>query len=301
MERSLAAFLAVARSQNLTTAADQIGLTQPALTKSIRRVELHFNTKLFERSVRGMILTKAGELLFARAELIEMHYQQAREEILLLRAGKLTEFRIAAGTAYHVAVAPDLVRQLSREYPDTRFTLDFEVVGNAMPKLINGDIDLLLGAFLSAAEEGIEARPFLTVEITVYVSKDSELAKTERVSPKDLAGRKWVIYQRDRLLTGRLKEFCLNHMLPEPEVVMQIDSLLATFQIVAGTEYITPASPYVRDLAEQAGLVMLRLEQPIWRFESGAWYRQSLRRHPVLLRALELVQELTRKYTEHHS
>ncbi|MBV1708080.1 MAG: LysR family transcriptional regulator [Hyphomicrobiales bacterium] len=301
MERSLAAFLAVARAQNLTAAADRIGLTQPALTKSIRRIELEFNTKLFERSVRGMTLTAAGEMLLARAELIEMHYRQAREEIRLLRAGKLTEFRIAAGTAYHAAVAPDLVKQLSREYPDTHFVLDFEAVGNAMPKLINADIDLLLGAFLSVAEEGIEARPFLTVKITAYVAKESKLAGAVSISPRDLAGRKWVINQRDSLLTSRLKEFCLNHMLPEPEVVMQIDSLLATFRVVAGTEYITLASPYVSDLAEEAGLVMLRLEPPIWRFESGAWYRQSLRSHPLLLRSLELVQELTQKYIGNHS
>lgn len=293
MNRNLKAFLAVARSGNLTSAAMQIGLTQPALTKTIRRTEQEFGAELFERSVRGMALTHAGRMLLSRAELIEMHYQQATEEIRLLRGGTLAEFRIAAGSAYHSTVAPGVVRQLSLEYPRTRFVLGFEAANNALPKLTGGEIDLLFGAFLSAFAEGIETHPILKVDIAAYASRDNALARAAHVKPSDLVGRRWVIYHRDRLIAARLQEFCSDHMLPEPEIAMEVDSLLATFRIVAGTDFVTLANPYVRDLAEDAGLAMLPLDQPICSFESGAWYRQSLRNHPILRRALELAHELT--------
>ena len=57
MDRNLRAFLAVAQAGNLTAAADSIGLTQPALTKTIRRLEQDFQAKLFDRSAKGMGLT----------------------------------------------------------------------------------------------------------------------------------------------------------------------------------------------------------------------------------------------------
>ncbi|WP_127903902.1 LysR family transcriptional regulator [Solirhodobacter olei] len=301
MDRNLKAFLAVARSGNLTAAAEQIGLTQPALTKAIRRTEQEFGAELFERSVRGMALTQAGRMLFSRSEMIEMHHQQAREEIQLIRDGTLAEFRIAAGTAYHSAVAPDVVKQLSLEYPRMRFRLGFEAANNALPKLMDGEIDLLFGALLSAFTEGIETRPIINVQIIAYASQDSALAQAERVTPADLVRRKWVIYHRDRLNAERLREFCSDHMLPDPEIAMEVDSLVATFRIVAGTDYITLANPYVRDLAERAGLVALRLEQPICSFESGAWYRQSLRDHPALLRAIELARHFAETQISGHS
>ncbi|WEX08675.1 LysR family transcriptional regulator [Chelativorans sp. AA-79] len=297
MDRNLRAFLAVAREGNLTSAADKIGLTQPALTKTIRRLEQECGSILFERTARGMLLTTAGKMLLERSRAIEMHYQQAHEEIRLLNRGALREFRIAAGSAYHAAIAPDLVKRLSTEFPATRFVLAFEVAGNALPKLVDGDLDLLLGAFLSVPTEGIETHPLLKVEITAYACRKSALANSGRVTATDLGGREWVIYQRDTLMTGRLRSFCADHILPEPRIVMEIDSLLASFRVVSGTEYLTAASTLVRELAEDEGLVMLRLEAPIWRFASGAWFRSSLRNYSIMQRALEILKELTAPYT----
>jgi DNA-binding transcriptional LysR family regulator len=301
MDRNLRAFLAVAEAGNLTAAAHRIGLTQPALTKTIRRLERDFETRLFDRSAKGMGLTAAGRLLFERARLIEMHYQQAHEEIHLQSAGALPEFRIAAGTAYHSAVAPDMVKRLSHEFPGTRFSLDFEVAQNALPRLMDGELDLLLGAFLKVPAEGIETETILKVDMTAYACRTSRLACARRIAPGDLAGRRWVVYQRDHLMAGRLQAWCADNMLPEPDIVMQIDSLMASFRVVAGTEFVTLASSFVRDLAEEAGLVMLELEEPIWRFESGAWYRRSLRGYPILMRSLAVVRALAGEYLLSHS
>ena len=301
VDRNLRAFLFVARAGNLTSAADKIGLTQPALTKTIRRLEQECGAVLFERTARGMILTTAGKMLLQRAEAIEMHYQQAQEEIRLLEEGALREFRIAAGSAYHVAIAPELVKRLGAEFPGTRFVLTFEVAGNALPKLVDGDLDLLLGAFFSVPTGGIETHPLLKVEITIYASRESPLAKAGRVTAADLGGRKWVIYQRDTLMAGRIRSYCADHLLPEPRIVMEIDSLLATFRVASGTDYLTPASTMVREMAEDAGLAMLKLDHPIWRFESGAWFRSSLRNYSIMRRALAILHEQTAQFTPAHS
>jgi DNA-binding transcriptional LysR family regulator len=74
-----------------------------------------------------MTLTKVGTTLFSRAEAIEMHFRQAAEEVRAVLAGDLAEFRLGAGAAYHMTIAPDLVKRLSSEFPNTRFILDFDV------------------------------------------------------------------------------------------------------------------------------------------------------------------------------
>ena len=62
MDRNLAAFLAVAKTENLTKASDHLGLTQPSITKRIANLEEEFGTPLFDRHRRGMALTPAGKL-----------------------------------------------------------------------------------------------------------------------------------------------------------------------------------------------------------------------------------------------
>lgn len=301
MDRNLRAFLSVARLGNLTAAADTIGLTQPALTKTIRRLELDFGAKLFDRAARGMTLTAAGRLLFERSLLIEMHYQHGKEEIRLLKTESLNEFRIAAGVAYHAAIAPDLVKLLSLEFPQTRFVLEFKVANHALPKLISGDLDLILGALPETQSEVIDLEPLMKVEMTAFACKDSELGRALFTPVTALSRKKWIVYQRDPIMASRLRSYCAEYLLPEPEIVMEIDSLNASFRAARGTDYLTAAASLLRQSAEDAGLVMLNLERKIWYFESGASYRRSLRNYPIMQRAIQTLRELCVEHQPSHS
>ena len=292
MDRNLRAFSAVASAGNLTLAAEQIGLTQPALTKTIRRLENDFGAKLFTRTSRGMVLTEAGRKLRARVQAIEMHYRQAREELEAITSGTARKFVIAAGAAYHMTIAPDLVKLLSAEFPATDFVLDFDVAGITLPKVTDGEIDLMLGAFHGVPPEGIETREFLEVEITPYCCRRSRLAEWQTVRPSDLAGCKWIIYKRDQLIAERLRYYCEDHRMPPPVIRMEIDVLAASFRVVSGSEFLTLAPTSLEAVAEAAGLTRLSLDQPIWRFASGAWYRKSSREYPLMRRALQLLSVL---------
>lgn len=298
MDRNLKAFLAVARAGNLTAAADTIGLTQPALTKTIRRLEQEYRAQLFVRSARGMRLTPVGETLFARAETIEMHHRQAHEEIEAMAAGSVSSFRIGAGAAYQMTIAPLLVKQLIREYPETRFVLDFDVNSITLPKLVGGEIDLMLGAFHTAPPEGIDVRQILTVEITAYCCRSNPLAQADKLSPASFASRDWVMYRRDHLIAERIESYFAGFQLPSPRVVLEVDSLISSFSIVSRTPYFTLAPTSLRDAATAAGLVMLDLEYPVWKFASGAWFRRSWRRIPIMQRALELLASIARDTVE---
>lgn len=239
-----------------------------------------------------MVLTESGQILLERALLIDMHYRQAQEAISALDKGIAAEFRVAAGSAYHASIGPDMIRQLRKEFPRTQFGLSFEVVGLAIPKLIDGELDLLLGAFEGKMNEGIETRPLMNVEMTVYACKTNPLALLDRVEPHHLRGKEWVLYQRDRLTAERINFYCQDHLLPTPSLALEIDSLVASFNVVRGTEFVTPATNMMETMADSAGLARLNMSKPLWRFQSGACFRRSMRDNPILLKALAIIEEL---------
>lgn len=292
MDRKLTAFLAVARVGNLTQAADRIGLTQPALTKTIRRLETELGATLFERSARGMVLTDIGEIFMRHARAIEGHWQQAREAAHARSDGALAELRIAAGSAYHLRIVPRLIRTLSVEYPDTRFLVDVDVAATSVPRLQSGELHLLLGAFVHEVPEGLVTEKLLDVVSWPICCRDDPLARLDHVPPDTLRGRRWVIYRRDTLMRERLTEYFLRFQMPLPRVVIEVDALASTFQAVVGTPYLTAAPMTIAPMAELSGLKVLPATPPLWTFPSGAWMRRATAEYPIIRRALEILRGL---------
>src|SRR5438045_2133765 len=92
-------FLAVARAGGIRQAAEQVAITQSALTRRIQELESTLGVTLFERSVLGMRLTPFGQTLRHHAELIEVDCGYAAAEISELLEGQAGELRVAAGPA----------------------------------------------------------------------------------------------------------------------------------------------------------------------------------------------------------
>lgn len=80
--RQLKCFLAVARLQHVTRAAEELGLTQPALSRSIRSLESNLKVKLFARVGRGVVITSAGKQLVEHATHIFRAIEQARDAVV---------------------------------------------------------------------------------------------------------------------------------------------------------------------------------------------------------------------------
>lgn len=80
--RQLKCFLAVARQQNITRAAEELGITQPALSRSIRELERDLNVELFNRVGRGIVITGAGKQLVDHANHIFRTVDQARDAVV---------------------------------------------------------------------------------------------------------------------------------------------------------------------------------------------------------------------------
>jgi DNA-binding transcriptional LysR family regulator len=116
-------FLAVARSGSIRQAAESVHLSQPALTRRIQDLEGDLGVTLFERTPRGMALTRFGEVLLHYAQAIDLSCDFALKEINDLVTRETGELRIGAGPAWTFSLVPDTVALLRKTLPRVKVQL----------------------------------------------------------------------------------------------------------------------------------------------------------------------------------
>ena len=126
--RVLKYFLAVAREQNMTRAANFLHITQPTLSRQIMQLEEELGQTLFLRKQRKMVLTETGKLLFRKAEEILALVEKTEED--LKAEGKLVSGKISIGSAESASsqVLIRIFQQFSSMYPNVQYEL---YTGNA--------------------------------------------------------------------------------------------------------------------------------------------------------------------------
>ena len=98
--RLLRHFLGVFENRNMTAAAKALHVTQPAVTKSIRRLEDELDVRLFERRPGGVEPTRYGHVLARRAKLMDLELRHGLAEISAIKDGTGGVLRVAGGTAW---------------------------------------------------------------------------------------------------------------------------------------------------------------------------------------------------------
>ena len=126
--RTLRYFLAVAREENMTEAANVLHVTQPTLSRQIADLERELGVELFERSNRSCVLTSDGMRLRQRAEEIVMLAEQTELELADRELGITGVIRIGAGETKSMRLVLDAFAELHRNYPGVTIEL---YTGNA--------------------------------------------------------------------------------------------------------------------------------------------------------------------------
>jgi len=159
--QKLRVFVAVARESNVTRAARQLSLSQPALSKQLSELEASLSTVLFDRLPRGVRLTSAGEVLLRHAERIfaaEGAAEAELAELLGLRTGRLS---IGASTTIGSYLIPSVFGLFHRAHPEVRLELAIANSSVIQAMVADGRIDLGL-------TEGVVPGEQFAVEIIHY-------------------------------------------------------------------------------------------------------------------------------------
>ncbi|MGK3958901.1 LysR family transcriptional regulator [Arthrobacter sp. R4] len=172
----LEAFVAAATGQTFTAAAVTLGMTQPAVSDLIRRLETEFGTSLFNRSGRSLVLTAAGEQLLPYAEQTVFSAKQGTEAVnaLLSLGGGTATFGLLRNAEFYIR--QDLAKRFRQKHPDVRIRLVGQNSAETVSDVVNGHLEAGL-VTLPVDDDRLDVLPLARDEV-VYVSASPERAKT---------------------------------------------------------------------------------------------------------------------------
>jgi DNA-binding transcriptional LysR family regulator len=197
-------FLVAARVEHIGRAAEQLELSQPALSRSIQKLEEEVGLPLFLRAGRGVRLNAAGKILLRRVERAGAEFDDARRELQELRNTKVISVGYLA--TFAVRLIPDLVKSFSTREPNVHFKL-FEGPSPVLARqLLEGELDLCLSTDL--AEPALEWQPLFREELVASIPEGHPLAIRKSIELKELADEPFVALRSGHGLRAVLEELC---------------------------------------------------------------------------------------------
>ena len=276
MDRNIAAFLAVARTGNLTQATGVLGLTQPSVGKRIANLEEQLRTPLFERHRRGMTLTVAGERFLERAERIEAEYGFAREEIAGIADAGLSVLRVGAGPLFHLRYVAPLFGRLRDRFPDLNLELIADANVRTIPMLRNHRLDAVMGVIQpDTLDDTIHAKRVTSVEHGIVLRADDPCAAPPRIDPSVLTGKSWVLYAEDPDTQRAIGDYYLPRGIATPHLDVRTSSFATGLQLVAQGNFVMSAPLQLAPVIEKEDLVVRPVLNGMPRREAGIHVRKS--------------------------
>lgn len=144
MDKLLSQFLAVADAGTLSGAATALLITQPTLTINMRKLEENIGAPLFERSSRGVRLTRYGETLYENARLMQRLYDNTLNAIGDQQRGTERGLTIGSGYSWWAMFLRDMVVAYQREFPKAPVQVSLGNQLRLMDQMLSGDISMFL-------------------------------------------------------------------------------------------------------------------------------------------------------------
>jgi DNA-binding transcriptional LysR family regulator len=287
--RDLRFFETIAEHGHLTRAARQLYRSQPALTKCVHRLEEALNTKLFERSGRGLRLTATGKLLLARAARLRQGVEEAISEIDDFTKGASGRVRIGSGALEADFLLPEICRELFSEAPGVSIEVVIGLTNALRDGLKEGKIDMVIGPLTGVSSE-FETHLFAEDVVVVAACKTHDVFRQKKIGLEHLAKYRWLL----ALPTFPARQW-LDHVfeirgLQKPVAQMETNSVPIIARLVEKTKLLTFISRHNLGKGRRASeLREVPLKETTMRRKLGVICRRDGYLSPAARRFLELV------------
>lgn len=180
-------FWVAAKRLNFTKSAEELFISQPAVTRHIHELERVLKIKLFERNGAQMKLSQAGEILLHHAERIFGIYREVEFEINALMERQSGSLRLGASTTFAHYILPEILAAFRVKFPEIQVSLTVENSKQIIQNLQNQTIDLAIteGRGRDTSLKFIE---FLEDEIVLVAKGGSSISSGQKINMEQLKG-----------------------------------------------------------------------------------------------------------------
>ncbi|WP_321959024.1 LysR family transcriptional regulator [Burkholderia cenocepacia] len=191
--RDLEYLLAVERHGSIGKAADALGLSQPALTKAMQRLETQVGVTLFERTASGMTPTPAGARFVARAQRIALEFDDAMQEMRAIRGGEQGVVRIGYSPTVPTALVLGACRQLIGERPAAKLRLRCRLARELLDLLTAGELDLVVAPAPPQPDPTLARVELFSDRLSVLADEAHPLQRKRGLTLADLVDQEWLL------------------------------------------------------------------------------------------------------------
>jgi DNA-binding transcriptional LysR family regulator len=293
--RDIEYFAVIADHGNLARAAEALGLSQPALSKSLRRLESAVDAKLVRRTPKGVELTSEGVALHSRVRQLRLSLIDVTREISDLSHGREGHLRIGLGTGIAEYLLEGALRKLLSDAPKLALRIAVEANDTLMLALRKGDLDLVVSGIPAIESADLVQEHLYDDEFVVYASLDHPLVQRKSVTIADLAQARWAAPAANTLSWQYLRRAFEERGLAAPPFTIEANSTPLRLLAVACSDLLGFGSQHlVQQFAAELRLIALAVEGMSWRRRVGLSYRKTDYVSPALRRVIDMLKSTSR-------
>jgi len=266
--RDLHVFFTVVQTGSLAKAASHLRVSQPAVSQTIRDLELSLGVKLFDRNSRGVEPTTYGRTLLARGQTAFDELKQGIREIQFLSEPTSGVIRFGCPEAIAV-ILPPVIESFSKRYPAVVIEAQDEEFDRLATKLRDRQMDFVIQKLRGRPAkddpffDDLDAEILSEDELVIVAGAQSEWARRRKLDLSDLLDTSWILTAPGSWNYRVVADVCEARGLPMPKVVLQTFSTHLRVNMVATGHYIATFPKSVADYyAERFGLKILRVGLP---------------------------------------
>jgi DNA-binding transcriptional LysR family regulator len=237
--RDLHTLQIVSEVGSMAKASQQLGLSQPAISKAIVEMEQALGTRLLDRSSIGVELTPSGRLLVDRARLIFDEVRQGVKDIEYLSDPTRGEVRIGA-TEPMTSMLAQIIARLSRRYPNVSYHVDLSDTTSLMRGLRERTLDVALTRWTEKnAADDLHAEPLYKTALAVMAAKRHPLTRARKLRLEDLMKERWTLSPPDSFLGQIVGETFRRSNLDLPATAVTSISIYMRLTLLAHGDFLT--------------------------------------------------------------
>lgn len=187
-------FSKVAQFKSFTRAADELFMTQPAISKNIKLIEDFYGVVLFRRIGKHIELTEAGNKLLQFANEILKLADEAKEALNEDKLQSEEKIVISSGSTVGVYILPEVLK-VFKKYPKVQFTIEISNAQKILDEFVDGSIDVgIIGALVH--KTSLKYLPFISEELKLIVAKHHPWCQKSEISASDLKSQPFFLREK---------------------------------------------------------------------------------------------------------
>jgi DNA-binding transcriptional LysR family regulator len=259
----------IVRERSFSKAAESLGISQPALSKSIRSLERALGVKLLERGRFGALPTAFGLALVRHADAIDAELRSATQEVDALRAARSGHICVGCGPSEATRLLPLALNRLRARAPGISVAVLYGLNEALVPMVKHGEVDFAISSIPPRSSDPDIRHIRLHEDRAAVIARSGHPLLERRARPtiQHLVGQQWILARQHELERRALDDLFVEKGLQPPKVMLETTSAVLMKTLVMQSDFLTFLPRELVYWEERAGLLS------VLEFVTSAWHR----------------------------